>query len=377
MAERPRAFHPLLARLEFRRALGGTALLILGAAVLLVTRDWTGDWTPGSGSTGSGSAGSGSSGTDGLARQAVWSGVLLLLIPLATLHAASLPHRWRAGEADWLGSRPVGPGPALASVLAGMLAACALLLAATATIVELGIGSSGGSLARGGETLALEWSRDRPQTTALAPGEDEYSTLEDVPADALLSLRLMPTYGADPTTDARLTLTRAETPDTAQTHNIAELRIATRATLEARVPQGTGVLEVRLTNVGSGNLAWLAEHGLELWRPAGSARNSSLALALRAFLALAPLLALALGAAVFVGPWTASLGSLCIYLAVLSFLHAPAWYPGADLVRALDVVASGRLPAAISPVSWLLAPILVALGLGLGALGLGSWRHTP
>ena len=361
MPEGPRVFHPLLARLEFRRALGGTALLILGVAVLLVTRDWTSDWILGQGSTG----------TDGLARCAVWSGVLLLLIPLATLHAASLPHRWRAGEADWLGSRPVGRGPALASVLAGMLAASALLLAATATIVELGTESSTGALAQSGETLALEWSRDRPQTTALAPGGNEVLKLEGVPAGALLSLRLMPTYGADPTTDARLTLTRGST------HNTAEIRIATRATLEARVPEGTGVLEVRLTNVGSGYLAWLAENGLELWRPAASARHSSLALALRAFLALIPLLALALGIAVFVGPWTASLSSLCIYLAAVSFLHAPAWYPGADLPRALDVVALGRLPGTISPLCWVLAPILVALGLGLGTLGLRSWRHSP
>ncbi|MEE8467099.1 MAG: hypothetical protein V3T22_01510 [Planctomycetota bacterium] len=377
MAERARTFHPLLARLEFRRALGGTALLILGVAVLLVTRDWTSDWTLGLGSDGT--PGSASIGTHGLARRAVWSGVLLLLLPLATLHAASLPHRWRAGEADWLGSRPVGRAPALASVLAGMLAASALLLVATVTIVELGIGVPATSC----ETLRLEWSRNRRETIALAPGEFLEFTLQDVPAGALLSLRLMPTYGADPTTDARLTLTRAETHDTAethdaaQTHDTAQLRIATRATLEARVPEGTGVLEVRLTNAGGGSLAWLAENGLELWRPAGSAHHASLALASRAFLALVPLLALALGTAFFVGPWTASLGSLCIYLTSVALPHAPAWYPGADLLRALDVVSLGRLPGAISPVSWLLAALLVALGLGLGTLGLRSWRHTP
>lgn len=352
MPERPRAFHPLLARLELRRALGGTALLILGLAVLLVTRDWTSDLARPE--------------THGLARQAVWSGVLLILIPLATLHAANLPHRWRAGEADWLGSRPVGRVSALTSVLAGMLAAAALLLCATAVIVELGTGAD----AREGETLALDWSRDQPQTTALAPGEHRSFTLEDVPAGAVLSLRLMPTYGADPTTDARLTLTRSKTS------NMTELRITTRTSLEARVPQGTGALEVRLTNAGSGYLAWLATNGLELWRPAANLRTSSLALALRAFLALVPLLALALGMAFFVGPWTASLGSLCIYLAAVSFLHAPTWYPGADLSRALDVVALGRLPGGIPFLSWVVASVLLALGLGLGTLGLRSWKHT-
>jgi len=350
--ERPRAFHPLLARLEFRRALGGTALLILGVAVLLVTRDWTSDL--------------GAPGTHGLARQAVWSGVLLVLIPLATLHAANLPHRWRAGEADWLGSRPVGRAAALASVLAGMLAAAAFLVCATATIVELGTDVD----ARDGGTLALEWSRDQPQTIALAPGEEFGFTLHDVPAGALLSLRLMPTYGGDPTTDARLTLTRSES------HVTAQRRIATRTNLEARVPAGTGVLEVRLINAGGGTLAWLAKNGLELWLPAGSVRTASLALALRAFLALVPLLALALGMAVFVGPWTASIGSLCIYLAAVSFLHAPAWYPGADLSRALDVVALGRLPGGISFLSCVVAAALVALGLGLGTLGLRSWKHA-
>jgi len=361
VAERPRAFHPLLAWLEFRRALGGTALLILGFALLLMTRDWTGDLIPSLQS----------SETDGLTRRAVWSGVLLLLIPLATLHAASVPHRWRAGEGDWLGSRPVGRGPALVSALVGMLAACALVLGATAAIVELGTAFNSGAHGRSGESLALAWTRDLPRTIPLAPGGERHFTLEGVPAGALLSLRLMPTYGADPTTDARLTLTRADTT------NAAQLRIATRATLEARAPQGTGALEVRLTNAGSGYLALLAHDGLELWRPAGSARQASLTLALRAFLALVPLLALALGTALFVGPWTASLGSLCTYLAAVAFLHAPAWYPGADLLRALDVVARGRLPATISPLSGVVAMCLVVLGLGLGTRGLRSWRHSP
>jgi hypothetical protein len=302
----------------------------------------------------------------GLQREAVWSAALLFLGPGALLVLGGVLGRWRRGEADWIGSRPVGRLAALACAWLGATGG----LVATCALVALGTELVAGDGARAA-TTRLVARVDLADTVRLEPGQTWRTKLDVRGLDAgYVRVRLVPTAGGAPTTDARLTVRAGGTSFVAEEH------VTARRWIEARLPQHAGEVLVTLENRGAGELALLAGGGLEVWRPGGSALFGAVALAARTALALAALGALALGLGAWVSRPTAAGFAGAAWVGAVAWLDAPAWFPGADLPRALAIVGEGRLPGGPGPDALLGAALVCAAGLALGRLGLRSWRHS-
>ncbi len=350
---RPFLHRPLVS-LELRRVLRSGATLFTVALALFVTGA---DWIPQTQGELEGAL------ARGLVRQGIWSAALLVLLPAATLGAAGILHRWRRGEADWLGSRPTGRVAALASAWLGSTLGGILLLAVVALIVEAAAGA-------GEATLRLERRHAMADSHRLEPGE---SVTFDLPATATragaaLRVRLRPALGSGPTTDARLSVGRG-----AESRS-AVARLATWTWLEVPLPSGEDAIECTLLNEGQGALAVLARDGVELWTPSGGEWRASLALFARACLALASLGALAIGFSAWVGSVTAGVGALCLWLIANAAALGRTAFPGADLPAVLGIAAEGRLPQELGPWAALASLIAILSGLALARPGLASWR---
>jgi hypothetical protein len=331
-----------LVRLEFIRGLRAPAAWFAAALLsLLAVSDW---------------------GNGGLARQGLWTAALLVFIPAWVSHAGGLLPRWRAGEGDWLGSRPVERGPALLAAWGGVCLAGLVWMALAAGTVEL---AAGGSWR---DTRRLAWTQPLAEYLHLDPGQGRRFELHPPPtgAGATLRIHVRPTVGGAPTTDLRLALARG-----GEGHEV-ERHLATRGWIEAPVPAGDGPLWVQVDDLGAGALS--IQGRVELWRPTTAAALGSLGLWWRAVLLASALGALALGAAAWVGPLTATGLALCAPLAGWTF-GAPDLVPGMDLPSALGLVGEGRVPAATGGAPVLVALVLVLVGLGLARPGLASWRH--
>ena len=302
-----------------------------------------------------------SSGDGDPARQELWTALLLGLVPVAAIQASGILPRWRAGEGDWLGSRPVGRTTALAGSWAGSTSAGLLWLALGASLVELRTNAPS-------EGMRLAWSQDRAEVGRLEPGQGarvELSAPPTRPGDRI-RVRVRPTVGAAPTTNVRLAAARSGGGQE------GTARVATRTWIEVPAPVGDGPLLLQVDVVGEGAVAWLARDSVELWTPADG--TSSLALWWRGSLLVALLGALAVGASAWMRPGPAAGAALSI-VPLGAVLGAPNAWPGVGLYSALGVVGEGRIPSAGGPGLIFSALFITLVGIALARPGLASWRH--
>jgi hypothetical protein len=339
----------------------------------------------------------------GLARASAATLGLALAALVLVVHAAGLVTRWRNGDADWLGARPIGATRALAASFFGLaLGASALVLAVFAAI----------ALAERAPARELVWRAGPERHIVLRPGEQYIEEVRSVslPSGAVVRVRVQNTALDIPYGDVGLLVERrqaAADPSIAEarvTHTESRARVARRTHAEGTVPaaaresdaatlDGTpatdaapSTLVVVVTALGPGSLVVAGPTPIELWGPPESAAWVDLALGGRALalLVAAALLAAGLGAWLAAPLAALSTLALCIGVGVLATEAWPAldpalarWCPGHGLGAALDVAAEGRRPA-FAPVGHLvgvLGTALLALALARGALG--SWRHAP
>jgi len=324
-------------RLEARRSLIHAALPAVTLALLVAL----------------GSAGH----SDATSRHQIWTVALVVLLPLAWGFAANRVTRWRRGEGEWLGSSPASPLALLTASWAGSLLASLVALLAIGAMATLGT--------TGTTATRLVRSADTPQMIRVAAGSSHRFLLEGLEQAQSLRLRVMPVAGGEsPTTHCSVTLARPS-----EQHS-ATARVFSRTWIEVDLPRGTGPLRVTVTNDGDGDLALLSGRSIELWAAAADSRWVSLDLVLRALLALAAGLALAIG----LGSWLPT-GSATGLLLVLGL-----WSTGlvsTDVFRlgaALDAAAEGRLPRAIGLLPVAISFTLIAIGLLLGRLGIHGKR---
>jgi len=369
-------FHPALFRLELRRGLrAGLPLLALVVAVLCAS----GGPELREGSEGIGSSVDAGALARGLTRLWLWSAVLLTALPLWVLRAAGTPARWRAGEGDWLGSRPTGRLAAWTSTWLGATAAGALALFAAALAVELRTSGDGPSLAylgshdlsdvrrvEPGETRAFtapEWTRWD------GPGRDMGDAAGE--ARVRVRIRLAPADFA-PRATVLVELARESGESSTVTR-----ALAARERVELELPPGAGVPTLRVTNVGSAPLAILTPQSFEFWAPGASERRASFELALRGSACLAAALALAIGYGTWLGAPLAALATLATWVLVRVVAGgATGWLPGMRLARALAFVGEGRTPEPLDPRALAGLAACAALGALATVGGMRAWRSA-
>ena len=320
----------------------------------------------------------------GLWRQSSWTAILFVLLPLVLVRAASLAQRWRAGEGDWIGSRPIGKGAALWTSFLGVSAAALTLLLLCLAWVEWRSPAGQPTFERlGGD--ALETVRRVPAGAALEfvpelgarPEEGDQirvralaSMLE--PAQASTPRDASDSSGARaPGSQARVVLTRAGHESAGRAR-----RLLGRDWLSATVPAGEGALRVRVETLAGAPLLWLSPGSVELWRPIASEAAASLRLCAHTAWALLAGLALALGLGFWLSPITAAAAVLALGLAASWLPGGTRRVPGSDLAALLETIGQGRVPREPSAALGLVALAAVALGLCLARLGLRSWRHA-
>lgn len=341
----------------------------------------------------------------GLARASALTLGLALAALALVVHAAGLATRWRNGDADWLGARPIGATRALAAAFVGLALGAAALVGAV---------SCATALADRAPARELVWRAGPERHLVLGLGEQYIEEVRDValPSGALVRVRVQNTSLDVPYGDAALLVERRHTatlqrPEAkpAVTRLDTRARVARRGYVEGAVPAapplpgGTealnaeqssraarGTLVVALTALGPGSLVVAGPTPLELWGPPEAAGWVDLALGGRALALLVAAALMAAGLGAWVAAPLAALATLavCIGLGVLAPEAWPAlgpelarWCPGQGLGAALDIAAQGRRPA-FAPVGHLVGALGAALlGLALARGALGSWRHAP
>ncbi len=314
-------------------------------------------------------------------------------------HAAGLARRWRRGDGDWLGARPIGRTAAFGAACAGLafaaLLANASVLAATA-------------LAERSPARALVWRAGPEHHIALRPGERFVESLRnvDVPRGAALAVRAQNTALDVPFGDLELAVevrpAGSPEPDSGLPRG-ALSRVARRTHVEAaglreREPEGAPErvdLLIVLTAHGPGTLALRGPHALSLYGPPEPPWRIELALFGRAA-ALA--VALAVGAAAL-GAWVSAplAAALSGALALLCAAVLPELLgagsaaastarpmtelclralPGGGFGAALDAVAAGARPEGVPPAQVAVAALLLALAPLAARPALRSWRHA-
>ena len=356
-------FHAALFRLELRRALGGGfAPFVLLLVLLLSSAPWGPPEELLDGEAGAAIA-------RGLARQSVWVGALLFLAPALLWRAGGAIGRWRGGEGDWLGSRPTGRFAAVIATWSGTACAGALLLAASAVIVELRTGGDE-------QTIAYAGSHSLAGVRRIEPGQSGRFRLPDpgeaTPAGSFLRARVTVTVGNAGTSDVRLRVERGTSSPAIE----RTVHVSARTWIDVPLPDGPGDVALTLENIGEGSIALLTPGSFELWAIGGSERDSSVQVATRAALGLAAGTALAFGCGAFVSPITAGLLALLPWIVTALVFGAPGWLPGARLARTLSFVGEGRLPEALDPFAFVGLVVCIALGCALAVSGLRSWRHA-
>lgn len=291
-------------------------------------------------------------------------------------HAAALASRWRAGDGDWLGARPIGAGLALAASYLGLALGGLALVVATFGATAL----AGGPPARG-----LAWRAGPERHVLLQPGETHAVTLRDIdlPPGAALRVRLQNTPGSAPFGDVLVVArvdgdARAEARVRVARRTFGEVLLPARARPDGDDPRGDLVVEV--TALGLGAIAVVGPRPVELWTAAGGALRVDAALAARALALLLAAAAVAVGFGAWVATPLAALGVLatwtCFAWLAEGAAFLGAFLPGNGLVQALDVAAEGRLPTG-APLGHALGVALAAAsGLALARGALGSWRHA-
>jgi hypothetical protein len=329
-----------------------------------------------------------------------------LVAAIVVMHAAGLAGRWRQGDGDWLGARPITPLRALAASFLGLAGGAVVLTAAAA----LAIAAAAPRSAAGARPLL--WRAGPEGNFLVQPGERYREVLPVAPGGgALLRLRLTNTAeGIAPVADV-VVRALAGTADgstngaaggaaggaegAAGRVSEARARVGRRTYVELALPEADPgqvgrdglapqTLSVELACLGPAAVAVLGPQPIEAYGPPAPFGRVDLALAARA---LAAVLAAAAVAAAF-GAWVAApvaaLGALALAVVVGGLGPAAApevierlgpWVPGLGLGGALEVASRGQLPAG-APVGQALGVAIVAsAALALARVGTTSWRH--
>ena len=335
-----------LFRLWMKRSLAPSwSLSLLGLLALLSFADWT-----------PGTLQAGGMMTPrlarGLERQALWSIALLLVSGWTAWNGARVMGRWRAGEWNWIASRPVTGFRVWMATWSGASAGLGLLLIAIGLVVEVGAGL-------GAETVRLAATQE-VDDARLEPGQTlDIPWRVEPPETGTARIFLRSSPGMGPTTDVRLEARRGKRV----TH--VEIRLDGRMGVEVELPtQSSRPLTLVLTNTGGGALALDGGTPMELWRPADSECLGSCSVIWRAFLGLSALLGLAMGLGGRMSAASAAglSASLLLTATTGTVGYRLPWIPLADLPAVLTIVGEGRLPMS----GHLLLP-LVAIAVGASA----------
>jgi hypothetical protein len=299
-------------------------------------------------------------------RASVWAALAALGLPFVVGRAAGLARRWRLADAEWLAPSPLSPASIQGALLAGTSLAAFLLVALGALAAEAFAPAAPG----------LRWAG----TVGLAP-----AVLAEGAPPATCEVA-----GSVPARGTRLAIRPTLAPGSGQAVSLCaslasasgevsrvEARIHGRTTLELAVPDPDGApLRFTLERSGPGAVLVLPGREADLLAPLPTDRSASLALGVRAWLALAAWMALAAG----LGAWMrTSLAALLVLSLALLALAADAelgtalrrFLPGGDLALAYARVAAGVVPpgpdagAVLADLAGFLAG-LVLLRAGLG-----------
>ncbi|MAF67548.1 MAG: hypothetical protein CMJ84_18070 [Planctomycetes bacterium] len=301
----------------------------------------------------------------GLARQAMWTALCLLVAPAIAIAAAREVGRWRAGEAAWLAARAAPPRVIVGSTWLGLtagagLAALALILSAEA---------AAGGAAAGVPLRAAGVLRTEMLEAPVTPGTLSWSC----PAPAQLApasrarLALAVWARGGPAAQIALAVERAGGGG----RTTLERRLARAAIVDIELPRGAGDFLFTLEHRGEGAAVVLEQGALTLLVPVASERLASVELALRLLLALASWTAVGLG----FGAWMSAPGAALVLAgaqALVWLAAGPAgpWFPASDLGAALAWTGAGIVPPTLTPAAWLGTAGWVAAGLVIARLGL-------
>lgn len=364
----------LLARLEARRAAPLGLVALLGLGTWLAARGDTGDVEP----VFAGLAGLdlGRAAARGAARASAQALGLAVAVLALVVHASGLAWRWRRGDGDWLGARPITVTRALVASTSGLALGGAALVAA----VFAAAACSGATAGR-----ALAWTGGPEEHNAVAMGKTLRVSFPAVlrPAGGTLRVRVQNTVLDVPYGDARLDVLGSDEALIAS----STARVARRGFIEAALPEAgdTGPLVVQLTSLGPGTLAVVGPQPVEVFGRTLAPWRADLALGLHALAAALAAAALGVG----FGAWVAApLAALCVLaLGVTVLALGPAssqawasvvasWCPGAGLGDAFARASEGLAPG-FPPAKHLLGlGGVTGVSLSLARLGLTSWRHA-
>lgn len=296
-----------------------------------------------------------------LARQGVWTVLLLAATLTLVPRAAGLSERFSTQEFGWVGAEPQSRARWYFSSLAG---ACAASLGASLIALALAEGSAQVD----GPALREVALADVPERAVL-DGREPVRWSVAASADETLRVELL-FVAIEPSVDVEW---RAERGGEVRS---VRASLARPQAIEVRVPPGEGAVQLTLERTGAGGLALLSGERLQRLVSTGSARGASLALALHALLASMCWLALALGLAPWIGARLASAASLVAPLAAWSLgdEFASDATPLGALVRALDVCGRGLVPAGPGAAEFAACAACVVAGLALFTRGLGRAR---
>lgn len=356
-----------LAWLAFRRALPpGFLLAALAVGALVVAATWEPDPRLVAALEATQVEGLGPS---ALARQDVWTTLLVVLAPFLVARAAGVVPRWRRGEVDWLAASAHGRARVVLSTWLGLDAAAIALCLGCAAAGELAAGRAGS-----GRVLAARFAT--PTVALLESGVEQTRRLEPaaVPAGTLLRARL-DFLGGGPAASVRLALRREEGAGSA---TAARVLVSAPRWVDLALPAGRGPLVLALERIDGEAIVALAPDGLDLLTPAASERVAASRLAARAALALVAALSLALGFGAWVSAPTAFLGALAVLVvALLSDAELARASPWSALRFALELAGRGVAAPWPSARAWIVGLSTMAAGLGLAVAGLRTWRRAP
>ncbi len=377
-ASTPR-FSVRLSELALRRTLAPGALLWTAVlAVILATNDWSTDVI--ALDAGDDSAVAAVSG--GLARQGLWSGFCLALMPMVVIRAAAVVGRWRSkGEVDWLGSRAAGRLTIATSTTCGVVLGAWILVLAWWVLVAACAPRVDGSFQLAGSIPApgamwVDGAHVRTWSVELPPSARELSlAAPELPSAARLGrarvrIELGLGAGAGPATEVVLRARSHGEVTTARTH------IGTRGTIEVALPAGADAVELELSVSDPDARVLVLSDAAQVWIPVASAGAADRAIVLRLCVASCAWIALAFG----FGAWiSAASAALCVFALWIAAWLADApcpWIPGIDLPEALAIAAQGRVPPELDPRAYVGAIVALASGLALAASGLARWRRA-
>jgi hypothetical protein len=360
-------FSVRLCALALRRALApGTLVWAALLAAILATNDWSSDAI----ALDAGGGAPSDAVRGGLARQGLWAGFCLALMPMLVIRAAGTIGRWRSkGEVDWLGARAATRLSIAGSTVCGtLLGAWGLVFAWWALVAATGTGAAAALQLAG--TIPAPGSSWVDGMHARAWTARVPDVAQGVGTRVRIELGLG--AGAGPAAEVVLRASRA-TRDGATA--VASTRIGTRGMIEVELPSSGGEVELELSVSDPEARVLVLSESAEVWIPVASASAADRAIALRLCVASCAWLALAFGFGAWISTPSAALGVIALWIAAWLADTPCAWIPGVDLPETLGIASQGRVPAALDPRAYIGALVALVAGIALAAAGLRHWRR--